>query len=165
MKIRGDRNAKSLKLYYTNFKSFNNKNSRISWFERMLFSNLFSHKGQPNDENKRWPVLGWGRWSIQLDLVERPKAAQLQGWTFGETRLNVQADWRTSTASSTKRSSTERIKARFLQQEYQVEVRPLWKLSLSSRVGNQSRIRVYIVSKTRHILEFCSCIFLSNAFS
>ena len=54
MKIRGDRNAKSLKLYYTNFKSFSNKSSRIFWFERMVFSNLFSHKGQQHDENKRW---------------------------------------------------------------------------------------------------------------
>ena len=35
MKIRGDRNAKSLKLYYTNFKSFSNKSSRIFGFEKM----------------------------------------------------------------------------------------------------------------------------------
>ena len=51
MKIRGDRDAKSLKLYHTNIKSFSNKSWRIFLFERMQFSNLFSHKGQQNDEN------------------------------------------------------------------------------------------------------------------
>ena len=56
MKIRGDRNAKSLKFYYTSFKSCNNKSSRIFWSETLQFSNLFSHWGQQNDENKTWHV-------------------------------------------------------------------------------------------------------------
>ena len=43
MKIRGDRNAKSLKFYYTNFKSYNNKSSRIFGSERTQFWNLLSH--------------------------------------------------------------------------------------------------------------------------
>ena len=34
LKIRGDRKASSLKLYYTNFKSFSNKSSRIFGSER-----------------------------------------------------------------------------------------------------------------------------------
>ena len=57
MEIRGDQNVKSLKLYRTNFRSFSNKSSRIFWFERVQFSNLFSHWVQlkQNDENKRWP--------------------------------------------------------------------------------------------------------------
>ena len=43
MKIRGDWNAKSLELYYTSFKSFSNKSSRIFGFERSKFWNLSSH--------------------------------------------------------------------------------------------------------------------------
>ena len=56
MKIRGDRNAKSLKFYYTNFKSYNNKSSRIFWSERTQFWIILSHNVHlKNDENKRWP--------------------------------------------------------------------------------------------------------------
>ena len=40
MKIRGDRNAISLKLCYTNFKSFSNKSTRIFWFEQLLYNKV-----------------------------------------------------------------------------------------------------------------------------
>ena len=56
MKIRGDQNARSLKFYYSNFKSCNNKSSRIFGSERTQFWNLLSHNVHlQNDENKRWP--------------------------------------------------------------------------------------------------------------
>ena len=54
MKIRGDWNAKSLKFYYTNFKSWYNKSSRIFGSERTQFWNLLSH----NVHLKRMKIRG-----------------------------------------------------------------------------------------------------------